>query len=100
MRSGEVTFFTPNTGACGNKNKASDLIVALGSAYYGSFNKESSYCGDQIYIETADGKKHVTVTVQDACESCAKDHLDLSPAAFEKLGSFVTGVLQIKYKFL
>jgi hypothetical protein len=80
MRSGTVTFFTPNTGACGKKNTNNDLIVALGSSYYGSFSKKSSYCGDQIYIETSDGKKHVTVTVADACESCAKDHLDLSPA--------------------
>ncbi|KAI8887375.1 hypothetical protein K501DRAFT_175572, partial [Backusella circina FSU 941] len=77
---GIVTFFTPDTGACGKRNSASDYICALGGSYYGSYSSRSKYCGREILIKTKDGKKSVKVTVADACESCPKNHIDLSPA--------------------
>ncbi|KAI8332044.1 RlpA-like double-psi beta-barrel-protein domain-containing protein-containing protein, partial [Chlamydoabsidia padenii] len=96
---GEVTFFTPNQGACGEWNDDNDLIAALGEELYGDMDEESKLCGKKILIQGPKGND-VTVTVRDACPPCDASHIDLSPAAFAKLGAFDTGVLKVKWKFL
>ncbi|KAG1441347.1 hypothetical protein G6F56_011527 [Rhizopus delemar] len=77
---GEATFFTPDQGACGKWNDNYDMIVAVGGDIYGSFSKKSSVCGKKIKVTNKANKKSVQVTVTDACEGCAKTHIDLSPA--------------------
>ncbi|KAI9268022.1 RlpA-like double-psi beta-barrel-protein domain-containing protein-containing protein [Phascolomyces articulosus] len=96
---GQVTFFTPNQGACGDWNDDDDMIVALGPAWYGNMNAESKYCGEKVLITGPRGNS-ITVTVKDACPPCDRGHLDLSPAAFAKLGEFDTGILKVKWHFL
>ncbi|KAI8145419.1 RlpA-like double-psi beta-barrel-protein domain-containing protein-containing protein [Fennellomyces sp. T-0311] len=96
---GKVTFFTPNQGACGDWNDDSDMIVALGPAWYGNMNAVSKYCGSRVQVTGPRGNS-ITVTVKDACPPCDSGHLDLSPAAFEKLGDFDTGILKVKWRFL
>ncbi|KAG2217922.1 hypothetical protein INT45_012585, partial [Circinella minor] len=96
---GQVTFFNPNQGACGDWNDDNDMIVALGGDWYGNMNAESKYCGQKVLITGPKGNS-ITVTVKDACPPCDRGHLDLSPAAFAKLGDFDTGILKVKWHFL
>ncbi|KAI9493564.1 RlpA-like double-psi beta-barrel-protein domain-containing protein-containing protein [Zychaea mexicana] len=97
--SGQVTFFTPNQGACGDWNDDDDMIVALGPDWYGNMNAVSKYCDEKVRITGPRGNS-ITVTVKDACPPCDSGHLDLSPAAFKKLGEFDTGILKVKWHFL
>lgn len=46
------------------------------------------------------GSKSVIVKIDDACESCAKTHIDLSPAAFDKLADPDVGVLDVTWYIL
>jgi hypothetical protein len=93
---GQVTFFTPNQGACGEWNDDNDFIAALvsppskqellthpfslqGGDLYGDMDEESKLCGKKILIQGPKGNE-ITVTVRDACPPCDADHIDLSPA--------------------
>ncbi|KAI9301385.1 RlpA-like double-psi beta-barrel-protein domain-containing protein-containing protein [Cunninghamella echinulata] len=94
-----VTFFTPNQGACGDWNDDNDMIAAVGEDFYGDMDEESDLCGKKLEIEGPRGNK-IIVTVKDACPPCDADHVDLSPAAFRKLGEFDTGILKVKWRIL
>ncbi|KAG0164486.1 hypothetical protein DFQ28_010277 [Apophysomyces sp. BC1034] len=96
---GKVTFFTPDQGACGWWDNDHSMIAALGPGIYGSMNSKSKYCGRKIEIIGPKGNK-ITVQVADGCPECAPNHLDLSPAAFAKLGDFNTGILKVKWSFV
>ncbi|KAF7985606.1 hypothetical protein HWV62_3915 [Athelia sp. TMB] len=61
-----ATFFYVGQGACGEWNKDSDHIVALGANHYGS----GGHCGQYIYVENTATKKSVYAMVRDECESC------------------------------
>ncbi|KAI9476120.1 MAG: RlpA-like double-psi beta-barrel-protein domain-containing protein-containing protein [Benjaminiella poitrasii] len=95
--SGQATFFTPNQGACGDWNDNDDYIAALSGSLYGSYSKKSSYCGKKVKVVNKANGKSVTVTVKDACESCDKTHIDLSPAAFGEIGDYDTGILKVDW---
>ena len=77
---GKATFFTPNQGACGEWNDNNDMIAAVGGELYGSYSKKSSVCGKKVLVTNKANGKSVKVTITDACESCDKTHIDLSPA--------------------
>lgn len=77
---GKATFFTPNQGACGDWNDNNDMIAALSGELYGSYSKKSNVCGKKVQVTNKANGKSVKVTVMDACESCDKTHIDLSPA--------------------
>lgn len=95
--SGTATFFTPNQGACGDWNDNDDLIAAVGGSLYGSYSKKSSLCNKKVKVTNKANGKSVTVTIKDACESCDKTHIDLSPGAFGKIGKFETGILKVDW---
>ncbi|KAG1138364.1 hypothetical protein G6F37_009803 [Rhizopus arrhizus] len=97
---GKATFFTPNQGACGEWNDNNDMIAALSGELYGSYSKKSNVCGKKALVTNKANGESVKVTIMDACESCDKTHIDLSPAAFGKIGKFKTGVLNVEWHFL
>ncbi|CEI96736.1 hypothetical protein G6F70_000424 [Rhizopus microsporus] len=97
---GKATFFTPNQGACGEWNDNNDMIAAVGGELYGSYSKKSSVCGKKVLVTNKANGKSVKVTITDACESCDKTHIDLSPAAFAKIGKFDTGVLKVEWHYI
>ncbi|KAI8394245.1 RlpA-like double-psi beta-barrel-protein domain-containing protein-containing protein [Radiomyces spectabilis] len=74
------------------------MIAALGPGVYGDMDSESKLCGKKIKIEGPKGNT-ITVKVADGCPECSDEHLDLSPAAFAKLGDFDTGILKVKWRF-
>jgi hypothetical protein len=76
-------------GSCGNVHHNSDFVVALSP-----FWDVASFCGRLIQITNTGGGQDnnnvgsvVTVEVQDTCEGCTENDLDLSDDAFE----FLTG---------
>ncbi|KAG1055390.1 hypothetical protein G6F46_003707 [Rhizopus delemar] len=97
---GVATFFTPNQGACGEWNDNYDMIAAVGGDLYGSYSKKSKVCGKKVLVTNKANGKSVKVTITDACESCDKTHIDLSPGAFAKIGKFDTGVLNVEWHYI
>src|SRR3954453_1106872 len=85
---GDATFFYTGVGACGKKNKNSDLIFALPAKMFdpspnGNPNLNKN-CGRRAKVTR--GKKSVIVTCVDRCAGCKPGDIDLSPSAFDKIG--------------
>ncbi|KAG0177081.1 hypothetical protein DFQ28_010911 [Apophysomyces sp. BC1034] len=96
---GTGTFYDVETRAstCGQQYKNTDLIAALNTKQMGEKGKDNPNCGKQIEVTGPSGKT-VTVTIVDGCNTCEEAGLDLSPAAFEKIGDFSHGSIPIKWK--
>ena len=100
-KSGQATFFFPGLGACGKNNNSNDLIVALPVQYWTTANPNlDPVCGRKIEV-TRNGKS-VTARVVDKCpaDSCPGENIDLSPAAFDKIGNRNEGRVQVSWKFV
>lgn len=89
--SGDATFYEVGLGSCGQTNSDDEMVVALSSELMGSGN----YCGKSINVKSDSGS--VTVKVVDTCPSCSKTNLDLSPAAFKKLGDLSEGRIAVTW---
>lgn len=80
-------------------NSDTDYIAALPVGTWnrlgGSKSNGNVVCGHDLKI--SNGDKAITVKVVDQCPSCADNHVDLSPAAFEALGSKDKGVLPVSW---
>ncbi|KAB5595693.1 putative effector protein [Ceratobasidium theobromae] len=90
---GTATWFNTGLGSCGKVSNDNELVVALGP---GSFNS-GKMCGATITVKNNENGKTTTAKVVDLCPSCGTNNLDLSPAAFKKLGSLSTGVLNVSW---
>ncbi|KAL9555866.1 hypothetical protein MBANPS3_002148 [Mucor bainieri] len=80
--SGTATFYSVKKSgkpSCGNHADNDDMVAALSEHFM-----KDKYCGEKIKVKS--GHKSITVKVIDTCEGCGKHDIDLSPAAFEKLG--------------
>lgn len=75
--SGEMTYFHPGLGACGDNHGDGDMIVAISSSRYDAADQ----CGRSIKVRGDAGE--TVVKVVDRCVGCATDDLDLSPKAFK-----------------
>jgi len=92
-RTGKATWFNTGLGACGKVSKDSQLVVALATSAYA----KGKNCGKTITIKNTKNGKSTTAKVMDMCPGCAANDLDLSPAAFKKLGTLDTGVLKVSW---
>ncbi|KIM72472.1 hypothetical protein PILCRDRAFT_740461 [Piloderma croceum F 1598] len=95
---GDVTYYTPGLGACGQYNTDTDYIVAVAAGTFDNYPGATSnpnnnpICGKQIKVNYQG--KSVTVTVVDRCAGCAgAADLDLSPTAFSQLANESVGRL-------
>ncbi|CAO3689418.1 unnamed protein product [Umbelopsis vinacea] len=100
---GTGTWFIPateggSTGACGPHEGNNELIGALNAPQYGDMSSKSSWCGKKVKVTS--GSKSVIVTINDACPECAHGSIDLTQAAFKKLGDLNTGVLGITWSLV
>lgn len=85
---GDLTFFNPAVGACGNTNSDGDFIAAISTALFDAETPDSNpnknpLCGRSIIARH--GGKEVRVTVADRCVGCATHDLDLSVAAYNQI---------------
>ncbi|KAK7429011.1 hypothetical protein QQZ08_004418 [Neonectria magnoliae] len=75
---GQMTWYNPGLGACGQTHGDNDLIAAVAAPLYDTSNP----CGRQIRVSGPAGS--VEVVVVDRCGGCGYNDLDLSPAAFQQ----------------
>ncbi|KDE09679.1 hypothetical protein MVLG_00083 [Microbotryum lychnidis-dioicae p1A1 Lamole] len=94
---GRATWYAQdgNAGSCGKYNRDSTIIVAVNSPQVNG----GSHCGRYVTIMNTSNKKIIRARVADECPGCGYGSLDLSTAAFKKLGSLDTGVLPIKWQW-
>ncbi|KAF8445961.1 RlpA-like double-psi beta-barrel-protein domain-containing protein-containing protein [Boletus edulis BED1] len=81
------TYFDVGQGACGATNTASDFIVALNSAEYGS----GAHCFEMITI-TINGKT-AQAQITDECPGCSVGGLDFSQGLFQYFAPVSVGEL-------
>jgi expansin (peptidoglycan-binding protein) len=89
--SGKATFYSVGLGSCGSTNSDSQMVAALSE----SLMSGKKYCGKSITLTGGSGS--VTVKVVDSCPGCGAGDIDLSPAAFQKLGALSKGVIPITW---
>ncbi|KAI8337770.1 RlpA-like double-psi beta-barrel-protein domain-containing protein-containing protein [Blakeslea trispora] len=88
--SGRATYYNVGLGSCGKTNSDSQMVAALSGSIM-----SKKHCGRSITVRG--GKGSVTVKVVDTCPGCGKGDVDLSPAAFKKLGALSKGVIPITW---
>ncbi|KAF3061591.1 Papain inhibitor [Daldinia childiae] len=88
--SGDMTYYAPGLGACGNYNTESEAVVAMSPSQDGN-------CGRTININY--NGKTVSATVVDKCPGCAGDSIDVSPSVFEQLESLDAGRVQVTWEY-
>ncbi|PHH66848.1 hypothetical protein CDD82_1524 [Ophiocordyceps australis] len=77
--SGQLTYYYPGLGACGQTNGANDAIVAVSAPLFDAQRP----CGRNIRVHYQG--RSVMVRVVDRCAGCAYNDLDLSPSAFQQV---------------
>ncbi|MEV7089042.1 RlpA-like double-psi beta-barrel domain-containing protein [Streptomyces sp. NPDC093085] len=97
---GQATWYNTGLGACGWYNNDSELVVAISTDLYGSYPNpnNSPQCGRQLRVNGPLGS--VTVTVVDKCMSCATNDVDLSPAAFSRIGDLNAGRINVSWDWV
>ncbi|KAK5629027.1 hypothetical protein RRF57_004742 [Xylaria bambusicola] len=88
---GDITYYQPGLGACGETSSDSETVVALSPAQY------DGNCGKTITI-TKDGKT-ATAKVVDKCPSCASGAIDVSSTVFQSLADMSVGRTQVSWSF-
>jgi len=87
------SFYAAGTGACGKVNSATDFIVALNSAQYGT----GSYCFQMITISY--GGKTTQAQIVDECMGCPYGGLDFSTSLFTYFASESAGIIYGEWTF-
>ena len=88
---GDITYYQPGLGACGQTNTDSELVVAMSPAQY------DGNCGKSITI-TKDGKTaHAKVVAK--CPSCASGSIDVSSTVFQSLVDLSVGRTTVSWSF-
>ncbi|KAI0041728.1 hypothetical protein FA95DRAFT_1565074 [Auriscalpium vulgare] len=94
---GRGTWFYPGLGHCGGTNSNSDHIVAMSESFYDA--NGGTNCWQYVHVKNKANGKSVYAQMVDSCPGCGYDDLDMSPSAFEAIGSLSTGVLSISWNF-
>ncbi len=95
QRSGAATFYDYSSGsevACSFPVEPGTFITAMNPAEYA----KAGACGACLDVSGPKGK--VVVRIVDLCPGCAKNHIDLSAEAFEKIADPVSGKVPITYQ--
>ncbi|KAI1409875.1 RlpA-like double-psi beta-barrel-protein domain-containing protein-containing protein [Hypoxylon sp. FL1857] len=92
--SGDITYYTPGLGSCGETNSESDKVVALSPA---QFALDPKACGKTIQISM--DNKTTTAKVVDKCPSCASGSIDVSPTVFQDIAPLTVGRTKIEWDY-
>ncbi|KAI2601882.1 RlpA-like double-psi beta-barrel-protein domain-containing protein-containing protein [Hypoxylon sp. NC1633] len=88
--SGDMTYYSPGLGACGQTNTENDDVVAMSPNQYG-------HCGKTINIHY-DGKT-ASAKIVDKCPGCTGDGIDVSPKVFKKLADLSKGRVSVTWEY-
>nr|GAT43386.1 predicted protein [Mycena chlorophos] len=100
---GDATYYSPGLGACGRKNKSSDLIVAVSKNMYDSYPGATAnpntnpICGKKL--KASYKGKSVSLTVVDRCPGCSPDDLDMTETAFGLLAPPPEGRIKVEWSW-
>ncbi|KAI0407705.1 RlpA-like double-psi beta-barrel-protein domain-containing protein-containing protein [Xylaria palmicola] len=89
--SGDMTYYEPGLGACGETNSDSELVVALAPA------QAEGNCGKYITI-SKDGKT-IDAKIVDKCMGCASGAIDVSSTVFKSLADLSVGRTTVDWSF-
>ncbi|KAI1119570.1 riboflavine-aldehyde-forming enzyme [Nemania sp. NC0429] len=89
--SGDMTWYYPGLGSCGQTNGNNDAVVALSAS-------QSGYCGKSIRIHYKG--KTTTAKVVDKCPGCASGSIDVSPVVFDQLANRDQGRVPVTWEFI
>ncbi|KAK4522062.1 acetyl-coenzyme A synthetase 2 [Mucor velutinosus] len=92
-QSGDATYYAVGLGSCGETSSDDEMVAALSSSLMGGSN--SDLCGKSITVKSASGS--VTLKVVDSCPGCSEGDVDMSEAAFKKLGQLDEGRIPITW---
>jgi hypothetical protein len=86
---GEITYFTPGMGACGETSGEGDKMVAISQSLFDQYTpngnpNKNPLCGKTLTIKGADGAEH-KATIWDRCVGCAMDDLDMPQEFFNEV---------------
>jgi len=86
---GEITYFTPGMGACGETSGEGDKMVAISQSLFDQYTpngnpNKNPLCGKTVTIKGADGSDH-KATIWDRCVGCAMDDLDMPQEFFNEV---------------
>ncbi|KAG1055437.1 hypothetical protein G6F43_002603 [Rhizopus delemar] len=98
--SGDGTYYTPSLGSCGMQNNENELVAALNAPQMNNPANPNlnPTCGKYVNV-TGPNKQTVRVKIVDTCPPCASGDLDLSPAAFAKIGELTQGRIPITWSW-
>jgi expansin (peptidoglycan-binding protein) len=88
---GDITYYQPGLGACGETNSDSEAVAAMSPSEY------NGNCGKFITITT--GGKKVRAKVVDKCPSCASGAIDVSSSVFTSLADLSVGRTTVSWSF-
>ncbi|KAK3384833.1 RlpA-like double-psi beta-barrel-protein domain-containing protein-containing protein [Podospora didyma] len=92
---GTFTYYnveTGSVGACGSRNRNTDMVVAMASADF-----KQSNCFRKLRVKY--NGKTILVQVTDSCPGCKKGGLDLSQGAFKQLANLNVGLIKGTWEF-
>ncbi|KAK4499201.1 hypothetical protein PRZ48_009714 [Zasmidium cellare] len=111
--SGDLTYYGPGLGACGEVSTKDDSIVSLSHLLFDAAGSSSSTGGNsnnnplcgrmlraQRYNEAVGQMRSVDLKVVDRCTGCAVDDLDTTESAFEKLAPIADGRVDVTWAWL
>jgi len=93
----DLTFYELGLTACGNSFNDDDMVCAIPESMFDSVPgsngnpNDNPVCNKRINVSY--GGNTVNVAIVDRCTGCDGTSIDLSPAAFAKLGSAAAGRL-------
>ncbi|KAL5035256.1 hypothetical protein BDV3_005215 [Batrachochytrium dendrobatidis] len=90
---GDLTFFTPDTGACGNVNYESELIVAVSDTFFDK--SQGRVCGRHICING----ETIKARIEDRCIGCDTFDIDATALLFSKIADLDVGRLKVNWWF-
>ncbi|KAI1200307.1 RlpA-like double-psi beta-barrel-protein domain-containing protein-containing protein [Nemania serpens] len=88
---GDITYYQPGLGACGETSADSDAVVAMSPSQY------DGSCGKTITITK--GGKTARARVVDKCPACASGSIDVSSTVFQSLADLSVGRTTVHWKF-
>lgn len=110
---GDLTYYAPGLGACGETSSDSDNIVAVSHILFDAAGSSSSkggnsnanpLCGLMLRAERFDEargeRRSIDLKVVDRCTGCQPDDIDVSPSAFDKVASRDQGRVKVTWAWL
>lgn len=111
---GELTYYTPGLGACGETNQAGDHIVAVSHLIFDAAGSSSSQNGGNSNANPLCGRflratrwnekvgemRSVDLKVVDRCTGCREADLDVTEEVFGELADVAEGRVDVSWAWL